>query len=176
MCIKDINRFTFNKTKNKNKKYFFKSSLQCFSSEKVLKEHGEDSLMINGKQNVKLEKGLIEFKNFNKQIPVPFKIYADFECLLKSCDFGVDDECFSYNRKCQDHIPCSFSYKVVCIDNKFSKDVVLYRDKNAIFKFIKCIFKEYSYCISLIKKHFNKNLIMTAEENEGLTFVGFVVN
>ena len=33
--IKDFNRFMCNKTKNKNKKYFCKCCLQCFSSEKV---------------------------------------------------------------------------------------------------------------------------------------------
>ena len=85
--------------------------------------------MINGGQNVKLEKGFIEFKNFNRQIPVPFKIYADFECLLKSCDVGVDNDCFSYIRKYQDQIPCSFAYKLVCVDDKSSKDVALYRKK-----------------------------------------------
>ena len=46
---------------------------------------------------------------------------------------------------------------------KFSKDVVLYRGKNAVLKFIQCIFKEYSYCKDARKKHFNKNLVMTAE-------------
>ena len=92
--------------------------------------------MINDKQNVKLEKGFIEFKNFNKQITVPFKIYTEFECILKNIDCGVDNDCFSYTKKYQDHIPCSFAYKVVCIDNKLSKDVVLYRGKNAVFKFI----------------------------------------
>ena len=39
-----------------------------------------DCLSINGKQSVKLEEGTIEFENHFKQIPVPFKIYADFEC------------------------------------------------------------------------------------------------
>ena len=39
------------------------SCVQCFSSEKVLKEHGKDCLNVNGAQNVKLEKGFIEFKN-----------------------------------------------------------------------------------------------------------------
>ena len=34
--IKDFNRFMFHKTKNKNKKWFCKSCLQCFSSENVL--------------------------------------------------------------------------------------------------------------------------------------------
>ena len=37
--IKDFNRFMCNKTKHKNKKYFCKCSLQCFSYEKVLQEH-----------------------------------------------------------------------------------------------------------------------------------------
>ena len=46
-------------------------------------EDKEDCLIINGKQSVKLEKGTIEFENYFKQIPVPFKIYADFECNLE---------------------------------------------------------------------------------------------
>ena len=50
---------------------------------------------MNGGENVKLEKGFIKCKNFNRQIPVPFKIYADFECLLKSVDSGIDNDCFS---------------------------------------------------------------------------------
>ena len=131
--IKDFNRLMFNKTKHKDKKYFCKSCLQCFNSEKVLIEYHEDCLMINGKQNVKLVKGFIESKNFNKQIPVPFKIYADFECLLKSIDIGVNNDCFSYTKKYQDHVPCSFAYKTVCIEDKFSKDVALYRRKKCSF-------------------------------------------
>ena len=78
----------------------------------------------------------------------------------------VDNDCFSYTKKYQDHIPCSFVYKLVCVDNTFSKDVVLYKGKNSVFKFIQCIFKEYDYCRSVMKKYFNKNLVMTAEEEE----------
>ena len=107
--------------------------MQCFSSEKVLINYEEDYLMVNGAQNVKLEKGFIEFKNVSKQIHVPFKIYADFECLLKVCDVGVDNDCFSF---------CSFTYKVVCVNNKFSKNVVLYRAKNAILKFIMSVYND----------------------------------
>ena len=39
VCIKDFDRFMFHKRKNKNKKYFCKSCLQCFSSKIVLTEH-----------------------------------------------------------------------------------------------------------------------------------------
>ena len=83
MCIKDSNRFMCNKTKNKNKKYSYKCCLKCFSSEKVLIELEENCFIINEKQSVKLKSDSINFKNYFKQLPVPFKIYADFECLLK---------------------------------------------------------------------------------------------
>ena len=177
--IKDFNRLMFNKTRYKGKKYFCKSCLQCFSSESVLDSHKKDCLLINGGQNVKLEKVFIEFKNFNRQIPVLFKIYADFECLLKSADSGFDNDCFSYTKKYQDNIPCSYAYKFVCVNNEYSKDVVLYRGKNAVLKFMQCIFKEYDYCREVTKKHFNKNLVMTAEENEEFersNICWFVVN
>ena len=79
--IKDFDRFMFNKTKYKGKKYFCKNCLQCFSSEKILSEHKEDCLVINGKHS-----GLISFENYSKQIPVPFKINADFERILEKVD------------------------------------------------------------------------------------------
>ena len=76
--IKDFDRFMFNKTKNKNKKYFCKSCLECFSSKKVLSNHKEVCLSINVVQSVRLEKVIIEFKNAFKQIQVPFKTYSNF--------------------------------------------------------------------------------------------------
>ena len=156
----------FNKTKHRGKKYFYKNFLQCFSNEKILNEHKENCLMINGKQNVKLEKGFIKFNNNSRQIPVPFKIYADFECIFKDIDIGIGNYDISYTKKYQDHVSCSFADKVVCIDNKYSKKIVLYRGKDAVSKFIKLILNEYNYCKKVIKKHFNKKLIMTAEETE----------
>ena len=80
----------FTKQENKNKKWFCKSCLQCFRSENVLIKHKENCLSINGKQSVRLEEGIIKFENYFKQIPVPFKIYADFECNLKKvkCNEG----------------------------------------------------------------------------------------
>ena len=126
--VKDFNRVMCNETKNKNKKYFCRYCLQCFSSEKRLIEHKGNCLIINGKQNVKLKSRSISFKNYFKQLPVPFKVYADFECILKGVK-SSDKNNESYTQKYQDHVPSSFAYKVVCIDNKFSKKVVLYKEK-----------------------------------------------
>ena len=100
-----------------------KSCLQCFSSEKVLIKHKEDCLSINGVQSVNIEEGIIEFENYFQQLPPPFKIYADFECNL--IDVAIYED--SYTNKYHDHVPCSFDYKVVCIDDKFSKPIVVYR-------------------------------------------------
>ena len=58
----------------------------------------------------------------------------------------------------------------MCLDNKFSKDIVLYRGKNVAYKFTEAILKEYKYYRKVIKKHFNKNLFMFAEEEEIFKF------
>ena len=84
--INDFDRFMFHKTKNKDKKWFCRSCLQCFSSESVLIKHKENCLSINGKQSVKLEKEIIEFENYFKKITVLFKTYADFECNLRGVE------------------------------------------------------------------------------------------
>ena len=60
----------------------------------MLIKHRENCLSINGKQSVILEKGIIEFEIYFKQIPVPFKIYADFECNLR----GVESYEGSYTK------------------------------------------------------------------------------
>ena len=50
--LKDFNRFMFNETKNKARKYFCKCCLQRFSSEEIVIEQRTDCLVINGKQGV----------------------------------------------------------------------------------------------------------------------------
>ena len=67
-------------------------------------------------------------------------------------------------KKYQDHIPCSFAYKVICIDDKFTKSIVAYGSENASYEFIKAILKEYKYYTKVMNKHFNKNLIMSKKE------------
>ena len=51
-----------------------------FSSREILNNHRERCLLINDTQAVKYETGIVKFKNYEKQIPIPFKIYADTEC------------------------------------------------------------------------------------------------
>ena len=158
--IKNFNTFMLHKTKNKNKKWFCKSCLQCFSSENVSIKHKEDCLNINGQQLINLEKGAIEFKNYFKQLPVPFKMCADFKCNFKNV------ECYesTYTKQYHEHVPFSYAYKVVCIDDKYSKAIVVYKGVNAGYEFIKSIREEHKYCRKIMNKNFNKNLIMSEKE------------
>ena len=160
--IKDFNTSMFHKTKNKNKKWFFKSCLQCFSSENVLTKHKEDCLSINGQQSVNLEEGIIKFENYFKQLPVLFEIYADFEYNLKDVEIYEG----SYTKEYHEHVPCSYAYEVICIDERFSKSIVVYRGEHAAYEFIKAVLKEYKYCRKIMKKHFNENLVMTEGEED----------
>ena len=83
--IKDFNRFMFCKTKTKNKKYFCKSCLQCFSNENVLTKHTKDCLSIIGEQSVKLEKGTIEFTR--KKYQFHLKSMLILSVILKMLEF-----------------------------------------------------------------------------------------
>ena len=103
-------------------------------------EHKETCLKINGKQSAKLKSGSIEIKYHSKHLAVPFKIFSDFECNVKAVKSN-DKNNASCTKKDQDHFPCSF----VCIDDKRSKTVVLYRGKNVVNEFIEAILKDYDY-------------------------------
>ena len=124
MCIlKILTGLCLIKQRIKTKSTFVGVVCSVLVVKNVLTEHKENCLVINAKQNVKLGKGSISFKNYSKQLPASFKIYADFECILRptsSKRVKSSDTNGSYTEKYEDHISCSFAYKVVCVDNKFS--------------------------------------------------------
>ena len=41
----------------------------------------------------------------------------------------------SYSKKYQDRVPCSFAYKLVCVEDKFTKPIVVFRGENAAYEF-----------------------------------------
>ena len=43
------------------------------------------------------------------------------------------------SKKYQDHVPCSFVYKLVCVDDEFTKPKVVFRDENAAYEFVNAI-------------------------------------
>ena len=166
VLIKDFNKFMYNQTKHEHRKYFCMHCLQCFSREDVLTEHKNNCILINGKQAIQMpEKGhIVNFKNYYKQLPVPFVIYADFEAITEKvlgCQPNTEK---SYTDAYQKHTDCGYGYKVVCCyDNEYTKPVQIYRGENAVYKFMENMLEEVNWCKSKMKKHFNKPLKMTKE-------------
>ena len=168
VLIKDFNKLMFRQTKHEHRKHFCMHCLQCFSREDVLTEHKNNCISINGEQAIKMpEKGdKVYFKNHHKQLSVPFVIYADFEAITEKVDSCQPNNEKSYTEAYQNHKDCGYGYKVVCCyDDKYSKPVQIYRGENAIYKFMENMLEEVNWCKSKMKKHFNKPLKMT-KENE----------
>ena len=69
--------------------------------------------------------------------------------------------------KYQKHIACSYGYKLVCVDDKFSKPFKTYLNEDVVYSFINNRIEESKHCCDVIKKHFYKEFVMTKEDNEG---------
>ena len=63
-------------------------------------------------------------------------IYADFESMLVPEDNGKQNSNESYTYKHQKHVACSYGYKLVYVDDKFSKHFKSYLGENAVYNFI----------------------------------------
>ena len=161
VLIKDFNAFMYNESKHKERKHFCMYCLQCFSSERVLANHVNTCLTINGAQAINMPKqgeNILKFNNFHKQLPVPFVIYADFEAITKkvqgceqSEEMKKDKDRRSYTEAYQTHEDCSYGYKVICCyDDKYSKYTRIYKGENAVYKFMEKMLEKVEYCKAVI--------------------------
>ena len=177
VLIKNFNAFMYNQSKHKERKHFCMYCLPCFSSERVLANHVNNCLTINGAQAINMPKqgeNMLKFNNFHKQLPVPFVIYADFEAITKkvqgceqSEEMKKDKDTRSYTEAYQTHEDCGYGYKVVCCyDDKYSKQTRIYKCENAVYKFMEKMLEEVEYCKTVIKKHFNKPWVMTEVDEQ----------
>ena len=63
----------------------------------------------------------VKFRNQERKIKSPFIIYAAFESISLSENNDKQNTKEFYTNKWQNHIACSYGYKLVCVDDKFSK-------------------------------------------------------
>ena len=158
----------YDHTLHQGRKNFCHYCLQASITKEKLKSHIKDCFKINDKQRIILTKKgeYVKLKNYGRKIKSPFIICADFESILVPEDNGKQNPEESYTSKYQKHIACSYGYKLVCVDDKFSKPFKTCSGKDAIYNFINSLIEESEYCSDLMKKHFNKELVMTNEDNE----------
>ena len=93
----------------------------------------------------------VKFKHCERKINSPFIIYADFESVLVPEDKGKQNPEESYTNKYYKHIACSYGYKLVCVDDKYSKPFKRYLGKDAFYNFINSMIEESKYCNEVIK-------------------------
>ena len=110
----------------------------------LCQQHGSQKIELPDEENK-----MLKFKNFRHQLQVPFIIYADFESLTCKIDNSTNMES---TEKYQRHEACSFAYKVVCVDPKYSKPPVIYRGVNAVEHFIESVLKEEENILSILSK------------------------
>ena len=73
----------------------------------------------------------------------------------------------SYTEAYQTHEDCGYGYKVVCCyKKKYSKPIQTYQGQNAVYKFMEKMLEEVEYCKGVVKKHFNKPLVMTENDEQ----------
>ena len=69
----------------------------------------------------------------------PFITYTEFESILVPENNEKQNQEEPYTKKYQKYIACSYEsygYKLVCVDDKFSKPFKTYLGKDAIYNFI----------------------------------------
>ena len=109
----------------------------------------------------------VRFKSFERKIKSPFMIYEDLERILVPEDKGKQNPYKSYTKNIkQKHVAFRYGYKLVCVDDKFSKPFKSYSGEDTVYNFINSMIEESKYCSEVTKKHFNKELVMTKEDDE----------
>ena len=85
----------------------------------------------------------------------------------QSEEMKKDNDTRSYTEAYQTYEDCGYGYKVVCCyDDKYSKHTRMYRGENAVYKFMEKMLEEVEYCKAVIKKRFNKPLVMTEVDEQ----------
>ena len=119
--IKNFHRLIISqKTSSKNGKIFIcKKCFTHFTKEELLEKHIK-YCSNNETVSVKMPEPntMLYFKNYYKQLPIPFVVYADFECFTKPMDTCSPNPKESYNYNYQKHEPSGFCFYLKGIVDK----------------------------------------------------------
>ena len=97
----------------------------------------------------------IKLKNYERKIKSPFMIYSDFESILVQEDNGKQKNLIRTSMK---NVVYSYDYKLLYVDDKFSKRFKSYLGKNAVYNFINSMIKESNYRCKVMKNILKKSL------------------
>ncbi|XP_074034146.1 uncharacterized protein [Leptinotarsa decemlineata] len=174
--IKDLSRLVSSQiSTHHHKKYFCDGCLLYFSDERALLRHQLNDCnhisTTTPNTNLRIDKfgecvpeNILKFENFEKQLKVPFVVYADFESILKPVHTNEPNPAHSFTNETYFHEPYAFSYILKCsFDDSISK-FVLYRGADAAKVFVSNLEAD----VTNIYHKYLKNVVpmspLTAEE------------
>ena len=125
------------KTKSKDGKIFIcKRCFSHFTKEELLDKH-INYCSINETTLVKMPEPntYLYFKNYHKQLPIPFVVYADFECFTKPMNTCSPNPKESYNYNYQKHEPSGFCFYVKgIVDKKINQLFIQKQERMKIYQ------------------------------------------
>ena len=105
--IKDLNKLLYDQNRKKARMFYCLYCLHGFIREDFLQGH-ESHCCQHGAQRIELpseDNASRYFKDYHKQLKVPFDIYADFESITAKIDSVSRNPTKSYTEKYQHHQP-----------------------------------------------------------------------
>ena len=84
----------------------------------------------------------VKLRNYERNIKLPFKIYADFESIVVPENNEKQNPDESYINKYQKNVACSYSYKLICVNDKLSKSFKSYLGEDTVYSFFDNMIKE----------------------------------
>lgn len=142
--IRNLNRLLSSLTRRKAQKYFCEYCLHGFIREDLLLDH-EPHCSKHGPQKIKLpneDNDVLYFMDVQKQLKVPFVIYADFESYLVKCDQQPLNPSISFTQKTQERKPSGFCYTVVSEVENYDTPPIVYRGEDAVDTFLDHLLRE----------------------------------
>ena len=119
-------------SKNNRAKFFCRRCLNHFSSSEKLEIHLESCEQFEFVKIEMPEEGTkLRFKNFQREMKIPFVVYADFECIVEKVSSASKNAEKSFTEKYQKHRPCGFCFQIVSEFEEFEPVRMRAKNENA---------------------------------------------
>ena len=137
--VKRLTALLYDQNRHNESKHFCERCLHGYKTKDLLERHKPECKgLLKGPTRTEMPKqgeNKMAFKNFYKQMKVPYTVYADFECVLKKIATREPDNKQSFTIKTEKHEPCGFSYVVVKSDGQ-TFGPYTYRGEDAVYVFL----------------------------------------
>ena len=137
--VRRLSALLYDQNRHNESKHFCERCLHGYSRRELLERYKPECKgLLKSPTRTEMPKegdNKMAFKNFYKQMKVPYAVYADFECVLRKINTCEPDRKKSFSVKTEKHEPCGFSYVIVRSDGQ-SFGPYTYRGEDAVYKFL----------------------------------------